>query len=199
MTILVVGGAGFIGRRMIPMLVNEGHDVVCADINFGLAAHILEPLAPKVRMVRADVTQFDDMVRLVHEVKPKTLVNLSYFIGSDMPPHVATKLNVVGMDNCFEAARLGGVQHTVFASSLAVSGPQKNFGERMVNEDDPKHGDTPIRREQDLQRVSGPGLPREIWHDDHLRPPGQRDRTGQGGWLHRPRALHGAAGPRPAG
>lgn len=140
MTILVVGGAGFIGRRMIPMLVNEGHEVVCADINFSLAAHILEPLAPKVRMVRADVTQFDDMVRLVHEVKPKTLINLSYFIGSDMPPHVATKLNVVGMDNCFEAARLGGVQHTVFASSLAVSGQQKNFGERMVNEDDPKHG-----------------------------------------------------------
>ncbi len=140
MTILVVGGAGFIGRRMIPMLVNEGHDVVCADINFGLAANILEPLAPKVRMVRADVTQFDDMVRLVHEVKPKTLINLSYFIGSDMPPHVATKLNVVGMDNCFEAARLGGVPHTVFASSLAVSGQQKNFGERMVNEDDPKYG-----------------------------------------------------------
>lgn len=140
MTILVVGGAGFIGRRMIPMLVKEGHDVVCADINFGLAANILGPLAPKVRMVRADVTQFDDMVRLVHEVKPKTLINLSYFIGSDMPPHVATKLNVVGMDNCFEAARLGDVPHTVFASSLAVSGQQKNFGERMVNEDDPKHG-----------------------------------------------------------
>jgi nucleoside-diphosphate-sugar epimerase len=140
MTILVVGGAGFIGRRMIPKLVNQGHDVVCADINFSLAAQILQPLAPKVRMVRADVTQFDDMVRLVHEVKPKTLINLSYFIGSDMPPHVATKLNVVGMDNCFEAARLGGVAHTVFASSLAVSGQQKNFGERLVNEDDPKYG-----------------------------------------------------------
>ena len=118
MTILVVGGAGFIGRRMIPKLVSQGHDVVCADINFALAAHILEPLGDKVRMVRADVTQFDDMVRLVNEVKPKTLINLSYFIGSDMPPHVATKLNVVGMDNCFEAARLGDVQHTVFALSL---------------------------------------------------------------------------------
>ena len=140
MTILVVGGAGFIGRRMIPKLVSQGHDVVCADINFALAAHILEPLGDKVRLVRADVTQFDDMVRLVNEVKPKTLINLSYFIGSDMPPHVATKLNVVGMDNCFEAARLGDVQHTVFASSLAVSGMQKNFGERLVNEEDAKHG-----------------------------------------------------------
>ena len=51
MTILVVGGAGFIGRRMIPKLVSQGHDVVCADINFALAAHILEPLGDKVRLV----------------------------------------------------------------------------------------------------------------------------------------------------
>ena len=140
MTILVIGGAGFIGRRMIPLLVARGETVVCADINLTAVAPIFEPLGDAVRMVRADVTQFDDMVRLVHEVKPKTLVNLSYFIGSDMPPHVATKLNVVGMDNCFEAARLGGVQHTVFASSLAVSGAQKNFGERLVTEDDAKYG-----------------------------------------------------------
>jgi nucleoside-diphosphate-sugar epimerase len=140
MTILVVGGAGFIGRRMIPLLVARGEKIVCADINLAVVAPIFAPLGDAVRMVRADVTQFDDMVRLVAEVKPKTLVNLSYFIGSDMPPHVATKLNVVGMDNCFEAARLGGVQHTVFASSLAVTGPQKNFGERLVNEDDPKYG-----------------------------------------------------------
>lgn len=140
MTLLVVGGAGFIGRRMIPLLVARGESVVCADINPTAAAPVFAPLGDAVRMVRADVTQFDDMVRLVADVKPKTLVNLSYFIGSDMPPHLATKLNVVGMDNCFEAARLGEVQHTVFASSLAVSGQQKNFGERLVNEDDAKHG-----------------------------------------------------------
>jgi len=45
------------------------------------------------------------------------------------------------MDNCFEAARLCGVQRVVYASSVAVSGLQKHYGERLVNEDDPKHGD----------------------------------------------------------
>ena len=48
-------------------------------------------------------------------------------------------LNVIGMDNCFEAARILGVKHTVFASSLAVSGQQKNFGERAATEDDYKY------------------------------------------------------------
>ena len=58
-----------------------------------------------------------------------------------MPRYQAIKLNVLGMDNCFEAARLCGVQRVVYASSIAVSGLQKHFGERPVNEDDPKHGD----------------------------------------------------------
>jgi nucleoside-diphosphate-sugar epimerase len=44
------------------------------------------------------------------------------------------------MDNCFEAARLSGVNRVVFASSLAVSGEQKFYGERVVNEDDFRHG-----------------------------------------------------------
>src|SRR5205814_8981273 len=40
----------------------------------------------------------------------------------------------------FEAARLGGVTRVVYASSLAVSGQQSHFGERLVTEDDPLHG-----------------------------------------------------------
>ena len=46
------------------------------------------------------------------------------------------------MDNCFEAARRHGVKHTVFASSLAVSGAQSNFGDCLVNETDERHGNT---------------------------------------------------------
>ena len=137
MSVLVVGGAGFIGRRLIPLLIARGEDVVCFDIN------VARPLAfgERVKLVRGDVTQFDDVMVAVAEAKPERLINLSYHIGSDLPPHIATKLNVVGMDNCFEAARLNGVRHTVYASSLAVNGAQKHFGERAVTEDDLRHGD----------------------------------------------------------
>jgi nucleoside-diphosphate-sugar epimerase len=44
------------------------------------------------------------------------------------------------MDNCFEAARLCGVKRVVYASSVAVSGLQKHFGDRLVNEDDATYG-----------------------------------------------------------
>ncbi|MGE0577876.1 NAD-dependent epimerase/dehydratase family protein, partial [Reyranella sp.] len=33
MSIVVVGGAGFIGRRLIPILEKQGETIVCMDIN----------------------------------------------------------------------------------------------------------------------------------------------------------------------
>ena len=52
MTVLVVGGAGFIGRRMIPILVRAGQDVVCMDIDVAGATAAFAPLRDKVKVVR---------------------------------------------------------------------------------------------------------------------------------------------------
>jgi nucleoside-diphosphate-sugar epimerase len=137
MAIFVIGGTGFIGIRVIPLLVARGESIVCMDINPN--APTLAALGDKVTVVRGDVTQFDDVIGVMEASKADRVINLSYNLGQDLPPHRATKLNIVGMDNCFEAARILGVKHTVFASSLAVSGQQKNFGERAVTEDDYKY------------------------------------------------------------
>src|SRR5215472_4035846 len=138
MTTLILGGTGFIGRRLVPLLATRGEEVVCMDINPGTASY--DQLGKQVRVVRGDVTQFDDVMAATAAAKPNRVVNLAYFLGSEHLPHVATKLNIVGMDNCFEAARLCGVNRVVFASSLAVSGEQHHYGERVVNEDDFRHG-----------------------------------------------------------
>ncbi len=141
MSILAIGGAGFIGRRMIPILAAAGHEVTCMDIDAAGATTAFGHLGDKVKVVRGDVTQFDDVIGAVQESRADRVVNLSYFIG-DLPPHAAFKLDIQGMDNCFEAARRSGVTHTVFASSVAVTGPQADFGERLVDENDERHGET---------------------------------------------------------
>lgn len=141
MSILAIGGAGFIGRRLIPILARAGHEITCMDIDVAGATAAFAELGDKVKVIRGDVTQFDDVVGAVQESQAERVVNLSYFIG-DLAPHVAFKLDIQGMDNCFEAARRHGVKHTVFASSLAVSGPQTNFGDRLVDETDERPGTT---------------------------------------------------------
>jgi len=139
MPTLVIGGTGFIGPRLIKRLLAAGETVTCMDVNLGTGP--FTSLSDKVRVIRGDVTHFEDVMRAVLEVKPDRLINLAYGIGAgEGNPHQVFRLDVLGMDNCFEAARLGGVTRVVYASSLAVSGQQSHFGERLVTEDDPRHG-----------------------------------------------------------
>ena len=139
MSILVVGGTGFIGPRVIRRLVERGEEVVCMDLNPGTAS--FTGMEDHVRVIRGDVTQFEDVMKAVVESKPERLINLAYKLGGpEEDPHFAIRLNVLGMDNCFEAARLGEVKRVAYASSIAVSGPQKQYGNRLINEDDPTYG-----------------------------------------------------------
>src|SRR5437667_845708 len=139
MSVLVIGATGFIGPRLIRRLVARGEAVVGMDLNPGATPFGDVPIGAPV--VRGDVTQFEDVMRTVLDVKPERLVNLAYGLGAgEGNPHQVMRLDILGMDNCFEAARLGGVKRVVYASSIAVSGQQSHFGDRLVNEDDPAHG-----------------------------------------------------------
>jgi nucleoside-diphosphate-sugar epimerase len=138
MTTFIAGGTGFIGRRLVPLLVQRGEQIVCMDLNPQTAD--FSAFGKQVRVVRGDVSQFDDVMARMTEAKPDRVINLAYFIGSDYPPHVAFKLNILGMDNVFEAARLAGCHRVAYASSLAVNAEQKFYGDRLVTEDDFRHG-----------------------------------------------------------
>lgn len=135
-TTLILGGNGFIGRRLISLLSSQGESVACLDI----APPAPEAAVDGVQYLRGDLRAFDEVVSAMSAVQPQRVVNLAYMLGSDHPPHVAMKLNIVGMDNCFEASRITGVEHVVFGSSLAVNGEQRHFGERLVTEDDELRG-----------------------------------------------------------
>ena len=139
MTILVFGGTGFIGRRVIPTLVERGENVVCMDNNPDAGA--FADLEGRYEFIRGDITQFQDVVGAIIESKADRVLNLAYLLGGgEANPHINLRLNVLGMDNCFEAARLCEVKRVVYASSIAVSGLQSHFGERVVTEDDPSYG-----------------------------------------------------------
>jgi nucleoside-diphosphate-sugar epimerase len=138
MSVFVIGGTGFIGLRVIRLLAARGEEVVCMDINPNAAP--FADLGSQVRVMRGDVTQFDDVMAALSSAKASRVINLSYYLGSEHAPHVATKLNILGMDNCFEAARICGINRVVYASSLAVNGMQKHYGDRMITEDDYRYG-----------------------------------------------------------
>ena len=139
MTTLVLGGTGFIGKRAVPRLVQRGEKVVVMDINPGAAD--FSEFGSQVEVIRGDIMQFLDVVTAIMHSKPDRIMNLAYLLGSgDDTPHFTMKLNILGMDNSFEAARICGVKRVTYASSIAVSGQQSNFGDMAINEDAPMHG-----------------------------------------------------------
>ena len=139
MTVLVMGGAGFIGPRVIRKLVERGEQVYATDIN--PIPDIPGVERDAIRSARVDITDFEQVTRSIVDAKPDRIINLAYLLGGgEGNPHHQMRLNILGMDNCFEAARLLGVNRVVYASSVAVSGQQSNFGDRLATEDDGTFG-----------------------------------------------------------
>jgi nucleoside-diphosphate-sugar epimerase len=139
MSVLVIGATGFIGPRLIRRLIARGESVVGMDLNPTALPFDGVPIGAPV--LRGDVTQFEDVMRTILDVKPERVINLAYGLGAgEGNPHQVMRLDILGMDNVFEACRLAGVKRVVYASSIAVSGQQSHFGDRLVNEDDPVYG-----------------------------------------------------------
>jgi nucleoside-diphosphate-sugar epimerase len=118
------------GRRVVAALAARGCEVISLDI----VSASFDGLGAAVRSAQMDLTDFEALVAALRRYRPEVIINLSY-LRKDLP-RVAIKLNVLGMDNCFEAARLCEVPHVVFSSSTAVYGSQSRYGPRPVTEAD---------------------------------------------------------------
>jgi nucleoside-diphosphate-sugar epimerase len=139
MRVLVLGGSGFIGPRVMRRLLERGHEVCCMDI--APDSPTLDGLRDGLEIVRGDITLMDDVMEAMALSRPDRVLNLAYALGAgEDDPHPQVRLNILGMDNCFEAARLLGIRRVVYASSLAVYGEQHLYGERAVVEDDARLG-----------------------------------------------------------
>jgi|SRR3989339_178729 len=136
MSVLLIGGTGFIGSKIAKKLSQNCIDVVCFDANPNAKA--IEDVIDKVKLIKGDITFIEDIINAIKDYKVSTIVNLAYIMGaeSDANPHLAIRVNVLGMDNVFEAAKLLDIKRVIYPSSIAYHGPQSYFGERSVSESD---------------------------------------------------------------
>ena len=135
MRVLVLGGSGFIGPRVMRRLLERGHDVDCMDITPD--SPLLDSLRDDIGLTRGDITLMDDVIEAMTLTQPDRVLNLAYALGAtEDDPHPQVRVNILGMDNCFEAARILGIRRVIYASSLAVYGPQRLHGDHAVVEDD---------------------------------------------------------------
>ncbi|MDA0770404.1 MAG: NAD(P)-dependent oxidoreductase [Chloroflexi bacterium] len=136
MSVMVTGGTGFIGARIVRELVRRGENVVCFDLAPPKAN--LQPYLDKISVYRGDVTQIPHLLEAVNTYGVTKIVHMAALLPPDTEdrPHFGMLVNIQGTNNVFEVARWTGVERVVYASSIAVYGVQETFGERLINEDD---------------------------------------------------------------
>lgn len=180
----MTGGAGFIGRSVVPELAAAGHSIVVLDNlrrgHFGASS--LE----SVREVCGDVRELADCIGSFQECDVVLhLAAHSNVMGSESDPDYAFGTNVTGTWNVARAATLCGVRHVIFASSREVYG---NPARLPVDECEPLrphnlYGATKVAGEAILSALRSRSLGISIVRLANVIGPGDRDRVVPN-WLH---------------
>ena len=134
MTVLVTGGAGYIGSHTVHALVDAGERVVVLDnLSTGFATALPKPMLPIV----GDVGDQALVAELIEDHEVEAII---HFAGSTIVPEsMKDPLGYYGNNTAnsralIEAAVKGGVRHFIFSSTAAVYG---NPARVPVAEDDP--------------------------------------------------------------
>ena len=133
MTVLVTGGAGYIGSHMVYALLAAGENVVVLD---NLSTGFDWAVAPGVPLVTGET---GDQELVAGIIRKHGVTSIIHFAASIVvPDSVADPLgyyknNTVNSRALMECAVNGGVQHFIFSSTAAVYG---NPARVPVTEDD---------------------------------------------------------------
>ena len=129
-TILVTGGAGFIGSNLCEALLEKGNKVVCLD-NFatGKRENLEQVLKDSdFTLIEGDIRKLEDCLRATKGVDYVLhQAALGSVPRSIKDPITTNEVNVSGFLNMLVAARDNGVKRFVFAASSSTYGDSESM------------------------------------------------------------------------
>jgi nucleoside-diphosphate-sugar epimerase len=134
-TVLVIGGAGYIGSALVPKLLERGYQVTLLDLLLYGTGPIQEYLNhPRLNVIQADFRQIDKVVEAMREVD--AVIHLGAIVGDPacaLDEDLTIDINVMATRMIAEVAKGSGVGRFIFASTCSVYGAsQEKLDERST-------------------------------------------------------------------
>jgi nucleoside-diphosphate-sugar epimerase len=135
MKIMVVGSSGYIGRHVVKKLAAQGAEVVAFD----LVSAPPQWSVAGVPFVQGNMTNLEEVMAAVLENGIQSMVALGYYMTPLLAPECrdllnAARVNIIGVTNLFETARLAKMQRIIFASTVGIFGYQDGYGSVPIDE-----------------------------------------------------------------
>jgi UDP-glucose 4-epimerase len=125
MSIIVTGGAGFIGSMLCRLLVERGDEVIVLDSLRNGRRELIDALGPRARLLKVDIRDSETVRRIIKDTRPQRLCHLAaiHFIPyCNRHPLEALEINVQGTLSVLEACKTAPPETVVIASTAAVYG-----------------------------------------------------------------------------
>ena len=146
MNVLVTGGLGFIGSKVVLQLLKRDISVIIADVDIEKNRSKLENNINKIgkdknliKYEQLDITNYQNVEKIFQDYNLDSVIHLAYGIGTicEENPLLASRINIVGTTTIFEMIVKYKIHRLVFTSSETVYGAnQEFFGNKAITEDD---------------------------------------------------------------
>lgn len=135
--VLLTGGAGYVGSRVLSLLLSHGHEVVVVDnLLYGGAALLPNWDHPGFSFIRADITDAAALERIFFHGKFWAVVHLAALVGDPAcarQPERARTINLTGSSHLLAAAQAHKVERFIFTSTCSNYG-KMSASDAYVNE-----------------------------------------------------------------
>jgi len=136
MRVLVTGGAGFLGAAIIDRLLERGDTATAFDSSPAGLDGLRRVHGDRVATALGDITDMGALALAFKTARPDAVVHCAAVVGILANPITATRVNVEGSVNVFDAMRLFDARRCIHLSSEESYGP---FEASLIDEEHPQH------------------------------------------------------------